>query len=74
MLVCTKESTFSEFLYLIKKKIEFTSKKTKIVPKIYVPINSLGYSEKFLNRSEITDLENYLWLFTKNWLYKSRRI
>lgn len=67
MLVCTKETTFAEFFYLVKKKIEFASKKTKVVPKIYVPINSLGYSEKFLNRNEITDLENYLWLFTKNW-------
>lgn len=67
MLVCTKENTFSEFLYLLKKKIEFASKKSKIVPKIYVPINSLSYSEEFLNRNEIVDLENYLWLFTKNW-------
>ena len=67
MLVCTKENTFAEFFYLIKKKIEFASKKSKVVPKIYVPINSLSYSEEFLNREEITDLENYLWLFTKNW-------
>lgn len=67
MLVCTKEKTFSEFFYLLKKKIEFNSKKTKIVPKIYVPINAMSYSEQFLNRTEITDLENYLWLFTKDW-------
>lgn len=67
MLVCTKETTFAEFFYLLKKKIEFASKKTKIVPKIYVPINSQNYSEQLLNRNEISDLENYLWLFTKNW-------
>ncbi len=67
MLVCTKETTFAEFFYLIKKKIEFATKKSKNVPKIYVPINSMGYSEQFLNRTEIADLENYLWLFTQNW-------
>lgn len=67
MLVCTKETTFSEFFYLIKKKIEFSNKRIKTAPRIYVPINSLNYSEKLLNRGEITDLENYLWLFTKNW-------
>lgn len=67
MLVCTKETTFAEFFYLLKKKIEFAGKRTKNAPKIYVPINSLGYSEQLLNRGEITDLENYLWLFTKNW-------
>ncbi len=67
MLVCTKETTFAEFFYLIKKKIEFSSKRTKVVPKIYAPINSLTYSEQILNRNEITDIENYLWLFTKNW-------
>lgn len=67
MLVCTKETTFAEFFYLLKKKTEFAGKRTKNAPKIYVPINSLGYSEQLLNRGEITDLENYLWLFTKNW-------
>ncbi|MBR3512154.1 MAG: hypothetical protein IKN74_04260 [Clostridia bacterium] len=67
MLVCTKESTFGEFFYLLKRKIDFAKKKIKTAPKIYVPINYLNYSEKFLSKDEITDLENYLWLFTKNW-------
>ena len=67
MLVCTNEKTFSEFFYLLKKKLEFDSKKTRIVPKVYVPINSMSYSEEILNRNEITDIENYLWLFSKNW-------
>ena len=68
MMVCTKESTFAEFFYLLKKKIEM-SKGTdeKKVPMIFVPINYLNYSETFLNRDEIVDCENYLWLFTKNW-------
>ena len=67
MLVCTKEKTFSEFFYLLKKKIEFSKKKTKVAPKIYIPINAKGYSELLLNNSEITNLENYIWLFTKEW-------
>lgn len=67
MLVCTKEETFSEFLYLLKKKIEYNSKKTKTVPSIFVPINYVNYSEEFLNRDEIGNVESYLWLFTKNW-------
>lgn len=67
MLVCTKESIFSEFLYLLKAKLEFSKKRKKDSPKIYVPINYVGYSEKILQKNEIADLENYLWLFTKNW-------
>ena len=68
MLVCTKESTFSEFFYLLKKKIELASgNQEKQSPMIFVPINYLNYSENFLSRDEIVDVENYLWLFSKNW-------
>ncbi len=67
MLVCTKESTFAEFFYLLKRKIELSKSKNKKDSKIFVPINYLNYSETFLNRDEIVDVENYLWLFTKNW-------
>lgn len=67
MLVCTKEETFSEFLYLLKAQIEFSKKRKKDSPKIYVPINYVGYSEEILQKNEIVDLENYLWLFTQNW-------
>lgn len=67
MLVCSKEKTFAEFFYLIKKKIEFASSETRNAPRIYVPINAMNYSEEYLDRNEIADLENYLWLFTKNW-------
>lgn len=67
MLVCTKESTFAEFFYLLKKKIELAKNPDMEVQKIFVPINYLNYSEIYLNRDEIIDLENYLWLFTKNW-------
>lgn len=67
MLVCMKENTFSEFAYLLKSQIEFAKSRKKSAPMIYVPINCVGYSEKFFKKSEITDIENYLWLFTKNW-------
>ncbi len=67
MLVCTKETTFAEFFYLLKMKIEAIENPGKTVPKIYVPINAMNYSEQYLNRNEIADLENYLWLFTKDW-------
>ena len=68
MMVCTKESTFAEFFYLLKKKIEFENQNKKgKAPSIYVPINYVNYSENLLNRDEIVDLENYLWLFSKNW-------
>ena len=67
MLVATKEETFSELFYLIKKKIEFSKSNSKKAPKIFVPINYINYSEELLTKDEIIDLENYLWMFTKNW-------
>lgn len=67
MIVCAKEKTFAEFFYLLKSKIEFANSRKRIAPKIYVPINAINYSEEYLNRNEIADLENYLWLFTKDW-------
>ena len=67
MLVATNEETFSELFYLIKKKIEFYKSNAKKAPKIFVPINYINYSEELLTRDEIIDLENYLWIFTKNW-------
>lgn len=67
MLVCTKEQTYAEFLYLLKSQIEFHKRKSKISPKIYVPINCMSYSGEILKKNEISDIENYVWLFTKNW-------
>ena len=68
MMVCTKEETYAEFLYLLKRLIEFKSnKRARVSPTIFVPINYMNYSEEYLNREEIANLENYLWLFTKNW-------
>ena len=67
MLVCTKEETYAEFFYLLKKKIDYLKNKSKVTPCIYVPINSVSYTENYLSRDQIIDIENYLWLFTKNW-------
>ena len=67
MMVCTEENTFAEFFYLLKKQIELNKLENAEVPKIFVPINYLNYTELFLTRAEILDLENYIWLFTKNW-------
>ena len=61
MLVPTEDSDYSTFFYLLKKKIEGKPEK------IYVPIKDAVYSTKYLKKSEFEDLENYLWLFTKDW-------
>ena len=62
MLVPTEDSDYSTFFYLLKKKIE--NKKDE---SIFVPISYLDYSEQLLSKSELQDIENYLWLFTKDY-------
>lgn len=62
MLVPTEEADYSAFFYLLKKQLE-----KKKVGKIFVPIRNVGYSREFLKKSQFEDIENYLWLFTKNW-------
>lgn len=61
-IVPTEDTDHSTFFFLLKKKFE-----KKKGGKIFVPICHLDYSRKFLKKSEIEDLENYLWLFTKDW-------
>lgn len=65
MLVPTEELEYEAFFYLIKKQIECA--KTKKEEKIYVPISDAPYSGELLKKSEIADIEKYLWLFTKDW-------
>lgn len=65
MLFSLKEDTFDELFYLIKKKIELENLKRD--EKVYVPISYVNYSEKHLTNKQINDIENYLWVFTKNW-------
>ena len=62
MLVPTEDSDYSTFFYLLKKKIE--NKKNEM---IFVPISYLEYSGEFLKVPDLKDLENYLWLFTKDY-------
>ncbi len=65
MLFPSKENNVESLFYLIKRKIQ--AQKTKKKELIYVPISQADYTNNFLKKSEISDLENYLWLFTKSW-------
>ena len=62
MIVPTEDTDYSTFFYLLKKQIE-----NKRTGKIFVPISNVKYSNKYLKNSEFEDIENYLWLFTKDW-------
>ena len=62
MLVPTEDSDYSTFFYLLKKQLE-----KRRTGKVFVPIRNVDYSSEFLKKSEFEDLENYLWLFTKDW-------
>ena len=65
MLVPTNEQDASALFYLLKKQI--SSKKSRRKETIFVPISHLEYSGEFLSKSEIADIENYIWYFTKEW-------
>lgn len=67
MLASTNETDNSPMFYLLKRKIEENKSRSKKENTIFVPISNEEYSEKILKKSEIEDLENYLWYFTKNW-------
>ena len=65
MLVPINEQDTSALFYVLKKQIN--SKKARKKETIFVPISNLEYSGEFLTGAEITDIENYLWFFTKEW-------
>lgn len=65
MLVPSREINNPELFYIIKKQIE--CKKENKNYKIFVPISQLNYTGNFLTNTEIADLENYIWYFTKRW-------
>ena len=67
MLVTTEDYEYSHFFYLLKEQLKYIKSRSKKEKMIYVPINHLNYSGKYLKKSEISDIENYLWLFTKDW-------
>ena len=62
MIVPTEDKDYSTFFYVLKKQLE-----KKKAGKIFVPISNLDYTKELLNKTEIQSLENYLWLFTKDW-------
>lgn len=61
MLAPIKETEMSALFYLIKKQLE------KRESKIYVPICYAEYSNIYLNKQEIDEIERYLCYFTKGW-------
>lgn len=65
MLVTTEDQNYNALFYLLKKQIE--CHKNGIGEFIYVPISYLDYTKRYLKKSEISDLEKYIWLFTKDW-------
>ena len=65
MLVPTNEYSSSSLFYLLKKQIEAQKARRKEL--IYVPISGEEYQASYLLKSQIADLENYLWYFTKEW-------
>ena len=65
MLVPIEEQDNNALFYLLKEQLTNTrSKKGKY---IFTPISNMEYSGEFLTKSEISDIENYLWYFTKEW-------
>ena len=62
MLVPTEDSDYSTFFYLLKKQLEKGR-----TGKVFVPVRNIEYSGTFLKKSQYEDLENYIWLFTKDW-------
>ena len=65
MLVPTNEYNNSALFYILKKQIE--AQKTRRKEYVFVPISHQEYSGEYLLKSQIADLENYLWYFTKQW-------
>lgn len=67
MMLPSEDAEYDKLFLLLKMQIEFNKSKSKKTPQIFAPINYMDYSEMILKKSEINDIENYLWLFTKDW-------
>ena len=61
MLVTIEDLEYSAFFYLLKQQLAGNK------GKIFVPISYTDYSREYLTRTQETDIENYLWYFTKEW-------
>lgn len=65
VLVSTDQTNFSALFYLLKKQIKcFENKKDEL---LFVPISHLDYTKRYLSATKISDIEKYIWLFTKEW-------
>lgn len=65
MMVTIEDLDYNCLFYLLKKQIE--AQKTGKDELIFVPIHCIDYTRRYLKKSEITDLEKYIWLFSKEW-------
>lgn len=68
MLAPIKEIDNSAMLYLLKEQIAANKSRRKKVNTVFIPISNEDYSGTYLKKSEIADIENYLWYFTKDWV------
>ncbi len=65
MLAPIEDLDCSCLFYLIKEKIEYA--KTGKDKEIFVPVNYLDYSKMYLTKTQVADIEKYIWQFTKEW-------
>ena len=65
MLAPIEDLDCSCLFYLIREQIKYA--KTGIDKSIFVPISHLDYSRRYFTKSQIEDIEKYIWQFTKNW-------
>ena len=65
MIAPIEDLDCSCLFYLIKEQIQY--EKTGIDKMIFVPISHLDYSKRYFTKSQVEDIEKYLWQFTKNW-------
>ena len=65
MLAPIQDLDYSCLFYLIKEQIKYFQ--TNEDKEIFVPISYLDYSKKYYTKSQISDIEKYLWQFTKDW-------
>lgn len=65
MLVPLSEKDNAALFYILKEKINCLN--NNIDKKIYIPICDEEYSDNYLSKGQLADIENYLWFFTKKW-------
>ena len=65
MVATIEDLDRSCLFYLIKEKIEYY--RTGEDKLIFVPISYLDYSKRYFTKTQIADIEKYLWEFTKDW-------